>query len=193
MLYLASRSPRRAELLTQVGIPFVVIDVDVDESWLPDEALEQYAARVATLKAREAARQIKGDHVILAADTAGICRGLRLVKPCDRQSALAMLLQMSGNTHTVTTAIAVYHPTSGRLETRTVSSTVSFRTLSRDECEAYWDTGEPQDKAGGYAIQGLGGIFVERLDGSYSGVMGLPLCETALLLKQFDVRVWQTA
>lgn len=193
MLYLASQSPRRATLLQQIGIPFRVADVSVDESWLPDESLEHYVDRIAVLKARAAGKQLTGDHVILAADTAGICGEQRLVKPDNRSDALAMLARMSGSAHTVMTAIAVYHPASGRLATQTVSSTVYFRQLSHEECEAYWDTGEPLDKAGGYAIQGLGGLFVERLDGSYSGVMGLPLCETALLLKQFGVNAWQTA
>lgn len=193
MLYLASLSPRRAELLRQIGVPFTVLDAPVDETWLTDEALDAYVARVSVMKAREAARQL--DHpavTILAADTAGICQGEQLVKPRDQAHAMAMLARMSGQTHTVSTAITLFQPVTHRIETRIVSSTVNFRKLAPEECLAYWRSGEPCDKAGSYAIQGLGAVFVQRLEGSYSGVMGLPLCETALLLQQFGIPVWQT-
>lgn len=192
MLYLASTSPRRAELLQQIGVPFIVTDAPVDERWLPGETLDDYVARVAGMKARQAAQQLDPAAVILAADTAGICHGEPLVKPRDQVHALAMLARMSGQAHTVSTAITVLQASTNRMETRTVSSTVYFRTLTTDECLAYWRSGEPCDKAGSYAIQGLGAVFVQRLEGSYSGVMGLPLCETALLLSQFGIPVWQT-
>jgi septum formation protein len=192
MLYLASQSPRRAELLQQIGVPFKVIDAPVDETWLVNETLDNYVARVSVLKARAAAPLLDAHDVILAADTAGMCDGEPLIKPRDETHALAMLMRMSGRTHTVSTAITVLQVAGGTQETRIVSSHVRFRTLHEIECRSYWASGEPCDKAGSYAIQGLGAIFVERLEGSYSGVMGLPLCETAALLTQFGIPVWHT-
>jgi septum formation protein len=192
MLYLASQSPRRAELLQQIGVPFTVIDAPVDESWLGNETLEDYVARVSILKALAAIPMVASDAIILTADTAGICEGEPLIKPRNEAHALAMLMRMSGQTHTVSTAITVLQVASRKQETRIVSSHVRFRTLRETECRSYWASGEPCDKAGSYAIQGLGGIFVERLEGSYSGVMGLPLCETAALLTHFGIPVWQT-
>ena len=192
MLYLASQSPRRAELLQQIGVPFKVIDAPVDEAWLDNETLDNYVARVSALKAQAAAPLVETHDVILAADTAGMCDGEPLTKPRNEAHALAMLMRMSGRIHTVSTAITVLHVAGGKQETRIISSNVRFRTLHETECRSYWASGEPCDKAGSYAIQGLGAIFVERLEGSYSGVMGLPLCETAALLTQFGILVWQS-
>ncbi len=191
MLVLASQSPRRAALLQQIGVSFTLIDAPVDESWQTDESLDHYVARVSVMKAQQAATMTNPQAIILTADTAGWCRSKPLVKPRDKADAMAMLALMSGSAHTVSTAVTVYQPATKRLETVCVASTVHFRTLSRAECHAYWDSGEPCDKAGSYAIQGLGAVFVRRLEGSYSGVMGLPLCETALLLQQFGISVWQ--
>ncbi len=191
LLYLASASPRRAELLRQIGIDFEVCSVDIDESWPSGEPLAQYVARLAQAKALHAARQLPANTVILAADTAGQCNSKPLVKPVDKADAIQMLKSMSGQAHTVSTAISVCQNT--RVETRVISSEVFFRPISAAEIDAYWASGEPQDKAGSYAIQGKGAIFVERLSGSYSAVVGLPLCETAALLADFGVPCWQTA
>lgn len=189
-LFLASASPRRAELLRQIGVAFAVQTVDVDERWLPGESLAVYVARLAAEKARTAARLLPAGSVVLAADTAGICGDTPLVKPLDEDDAVRMLQLMSGRTHTVSTAISVCH--NEQLATRVVETAVTFRTISPAECRRYWTSGEPQDKAGSYAIQGLGAVFVERIEGSYSGVVGLPLCETATLLAQFGINSWQS-
>lgn len=188
-LFLASASPRRAALLQQAGIPFRLFPVDIDESWLPGETLRDYVSRLAAAKARTAAEQLPAGSVVLAADTAGSCEDHRLVKPLGEDDAVRMLLQMSGRPHTVSTAISVCQ--GQRLETRVVDSTVYFRRLSEAECRRYWATDEPCDKAGSYAIQGYGAVFVERIEGSYSGVVGLPLCETAALLSDFGIACWQ--
>lgn len=188
-LFLASSSPRRAELLQQIGVPFQVCGVAIDESWPPTESLTNYVGRLSREKAQAAAACLPADSVILAADTAGICGDMRLVKPTDKEAAVKMLQTMSGNSHIVSTAISVYCNT--RIETRVVESEVFFRHISTDDIHAYWASGEPCDKAGSYAIQGMGAIFVEKLHGSYSGVVGLPLYETANLLQQFGIHCWQ--
>ncbi len=190
-LFLASRSPRRATLLRQIGVHFYAIDVDVDERWHPNEALNDYVTRLSQEKARAASLFLPANAVVLAADTAGICAGERLNKPHDEAHAVAMLQKMSGRTHTVGTAVSI--SCAGVLDTRVVTSDILFRPLSLKECHNYWASGEPRDKAGGYAIQGLGGVFVERLTGSYSAVVGLPLCETAALLQKFGISCWQPA
>lgn len=190
MLYLASASPRRAALLQQIGVPFRVAPVDIDESWLRGETLENYVGRLAAAKARQGADALPPGSTVLAADTAGECAGEPLLKPRCEADALRMLRRMSGTSHTVSTAISIC--CGERQQTRVVNSTVWFRPLDDAECSRYWATGEPQDKAGSYAIQGLGAVFVERIDGSYSGVVGLPLLETAQLLHTFGIPCWQT-
>lgn len=191
-LFLASRSPRRAELLRQIGVPFTVADGDTDESAREQESLQDYVLRVARDKALAASRQLPDHCTILAADTAGACQGMRLVKPVDEAHATHMLLHMSGKPHTVSTAVCVLSRPSNQILSCVVDTTVQFRIITPDECHAYWLTGEPHDKAGAYAIQGYGGIFVEKLAGSYSGVVGLPLFETAQLLQQCGITAWQT-
>jgi septum formation protein len=188
-LYLASASPRRAELLNQIGIPFQIFPVAIDESWPNHECLEDYVARLSAQKALAAAAQLPAGSVVLAADTAGICGDERLVKPLGEEDAVRMLLEMSGRAHTVSTAISVC--CNDYLETLVVSSQVFFRTITEAECRRYWLSGEPYDKAGSYAIQGLAAVFVARIEGSYSGVVGLPLCETAGLLAKFNINCWQ--
>jgi nucleoside triphosphate pyrophosphatase len=191
-IYLASSSPRRRELLLQIGVPFEVCPADLAEQPLSDEAPDAYVLRAAAEKAdavwgspivREAPRPV------LAADTAVIVDGRVFGKPRDAACALAMLTLLSGRSHRVLTAVAI------RDEARTArllsSSEVRFRATTEAERIAYCATGEPFDKAGAYAIQGRGAIFVERLDGSYSGVMGLPLFETALLLERFGLPAWR--
>jgi septum formation protein len=186
-LVLASASPRRAELLTQLGVTFRVDARDVDETRLPDETVETMVRRLALTKARTAAHG--ATLPVLGADTAVVIDEALLGKPADRVEGLAMLSLLSGRTHEVLTAVAVVQ--GDRCEVRVSRSRVTFREITRDEAEAYWATGEPRDKAGGYGIQGIGGIFAERIEGSYSGIVGLPLAETEALLQAFGVDTWQ--
>ncbi len=188
-IYLASRSPRRCELLAQIGINPKVMAADVDESPDPEEAPAEYVIRLALEKAK-AVQAMLGDHEILpvlAADTAVVTAHKILGKPADRDEALAMMRQLSGRSHKVLTGVALVdaHKVCSRLSV----SHVTFRQVAEAEALAYWNSGEPQDKAGGYAIQGLGAVFVSHLEGSYSGVMGLPLFETAELLRSAGIAV----
>ena len=190
-LYLASGSPRRRELLTQIGVPFTVVSAAIDETPLPHEPAVAYVERLARGKAPAgfvALGQTSGA-CVLGADTAVIVDGQILGKPVDQADALAMLMALSGREHEVLTAIALAD--GQRCECRHVSSRVRFRQVSVEEATTYWHSGEPQDKAGGYAIQGLGSVFVAGLNGSYSAVVGLPVCETAQLLAQFGIPCWQ--
>jgi septum formation protein len=185
---LASVSPRRRELLGQIGVPCALADPDVDEAVLPGESAADYVVRIACAKARSVAA--RGTALpVLAADTIVVVDGVICGKPRDAERGIALLLQLSGRTHTVLTAVAL--EAGGSLQHRLSASEVRFRPLSRAECIAYWESGEPHDKAGGYALQGLGAVFVEHLSGSYSGVVGLPLLETAQLLEAVGVRCWQ--
>ena len=180
-LYLASKSPRRRELLAQIGVTPAVIALELDEAPLAGEAPEDYARRVALDKARAGRALLPAGCAVpvLGADTLVTIDGRILGKPRDAAEAVAMLRLLSGRTHRVLSAVAL----SGREERLALSeSEVSFRAISEGEARAYWASGEPADKAGGYAIQGLGALFVRKLRGSYSGVMGLPLFETAELL-----------
>jgi len=181
-VYLASGSPRRRELLQQIGVSFRVVGAAVDEAVRLAETAPTYVLRLAAAKAEagwEASRD--GTHVpVLAADTAVVLDGRILGKPADGQDALGLLAQLSGRTHEVLTAVALR--TANGLQSRISRSEVTFRSIAAGEARAYWETGEPRDKAGAYAIQGLGAIFIADLRGSYSGVMGLPLFETAELL-----------
>ena len=181
-VYLASGSPRRRELLQQIGVGFRVVETAVDEAVRLAETAPAYVLRLAAAKAEagwDGSRD--GSHVpVLAADTAVVLDGRILGKPADGQDGERMLGQLSGRTHEVLTAIALR--TADGLQSRISRSEVTFRSITAGEARAYWETGEPSDKAGGYAIQGLGAIFIADLSGSYSGVMGLPLFETAELL-----------
>ena len=188
-LYLASGSPRRRELLTQIGVPFTVVSAPIDETPLPGEAPAAYVERLAQAKAVAGFAYTDGAGVVLGADTTVVLDGQILGKPENREEALAMLGDLSKREHQVLTAVAL---TDGqRSISRCVSTTVRFRTISFEEALSYWDSGEPVDKAGGYAIQGLGAVFVSGIEGSYSAVVGLPLSETAELLEQFGVPCWQ--
>lgn len=185
-LILASASPRRCELLAQIGVEFEQQVADINETPEPGESAETYVRRMALEKAR--AVQLAGnfDWQVLGADTVVVVDGIPLGKPQDFTHARQMLEQLSGRMHEVLTAVAL----AGTAEAVVVNrSKVWFRELTETELEAYWETGEPRDKAGSYAIQGLAAIFIERLDGSYSGVMGLPLYETARLLQDFGFQV----
>lgn len=187
-LILASTSPRRAELLRQIGMRFEQTAIDVDESPRPGEVAAEMALRLANAKARAGLATSTDDAVVLAADTLVSIDGEALGKPRDREDGLAMLHRLSGRRHEVYTAVAMAW--SGEIKAFLSVSHVDFRPLTDDEVRAYWDTGEPADKAGGYAIQGHAAAFITRLEGSFSGVMGLPLFETAELLKQAGLSIW---
>jgi septum formation protein len=190
-LYLASGSPRRRELLAQIGVPFLLLQSDIDESVLPDETPHAYVERLARSKATAGLASLgdNADAVVLGADTAVVLEGRILGKPIDRADALQMLSALSGRTHQVVTAVALI--SKQRLVSQVVVSEVSFRAVQPHEMEVYWESAEPLDKAGGYAIQGLASVFVSHLQGSYSAVVGLPLCETAALLAEFEIPCWQ--
>ena len=191
-LYLASGSPRRRELLTQIAVPFTTLSAPIDENLLPDEAPHAYVERLAREKAQAGLVLLddRANAVVLGADTAVVLDGRILGKPADRDEAVATLSALSGREHQVLTAVALASP--GQVRTRVVASQVRFRRLTPAEIEAYWATGEPRDKAGSYAIQGLAAVFVSQLQGSYSAVVGLPLCETAELLAEFAIPCWQS-
>lgn len=189
MLYLASTSARRRELLQQIGLDFSVLKVDVDESALPSESPQTYVQRLALAKAQAGLAQVQGDGLVLAADTTVVIDDEIIGKPEDMDHAIAIWQRLSGRKHQVLTGIAV-----ANAQTRhalCVVTDVYFRQLSLAEMQAYWHTGEPQDKAGAYGIQGKGALFVSKIDGSYSNVVGLPLTETAQMLAQFGYSVWQ--
>jgi len=181
-------SPRRQELLRQIGVPHLVAVPDVDEAVLPGEAAADYVVRIARSKARAVHAQ-GGALPVLAADTIVVVDGRICGKPADREAGVALLAQLSGRTHTVLSAVAL--ASGSTIAHRLSTSEVRFRPLSRAECVSYWESGEPLDKAGGYAIQGRAAAFIEHLAGSYSGVMGLPLFETAQLLSAAGVPYWR--
>ncbi len=188
-LYLASASPRRVQLLQQIGVSFQRLSVTLDETPLADEPPDDYVLRLALAKARAGWERLGNRSLlpVLGADTAVVVDDSILGKPKDRAQGLAMLALLSGREHRVISAVALVQ---GQRETwRVQCSQVLFRAISRQECGAYWDTGESEDKAGAYAIQGRGGAFVRDLKGSYSGVMGLPLFETCELLQEFDIHI----
>ncbi len=190
-IFLASGSPRRRELLRQIGVSFRVLGADLDETVGPGEPPSAYVSRLAQAKAGLGWER-SGDSSgvpVLAADTAVVLDGSILGKPTGSNDAVAMLLQLSGRTHEVLTAVALR--TTAGAQLRVSRSTVRFRVIGPDEARAYWETGEPADKAGAYAIQGYAAIFISDLQGSYSGVMGLPLFETAALLKAAGVTCWR--
>lgn len=182
-LVLASASPRRAELLRQIGVEYSVYPADIDESVVPGEGAEEYVRRVALEKAQ--ALPLTSNQVVLAADTSVVCDHHILGKPQDLSDARRMLGLLSGRSHWVYTAFALRD--AAQMTVSLVATEVFFRNLSPAEIDRYWATEEPQGKAGSYAIQGYGGSFVERIKGSYSAVVGLPLCEVALGLREFGV------
>ena len=189
LLYLASLSPRRHELLLQIGVHHEVISVDVDESARPGEEPAEYVLRLAIAKAEKGRESILNDRSplpVLGADTAVVVDGEILGKPSHREDAREMMHRLSNRTHRVLTGLAL---ATDRVISRMSESLVTFRKLEEGDIERYWRSGEPSDKAGGYGIQGLGAIFVERLEGSYSGVVGLPLYETAELLREAGIRL----
>lgn len=186
-LILASASPRRKELLAQLGIQCFVKAVDIDETPLPNELPLDYVQRVAAEKSAACLALYDGDLPILAADTSVVLNNQIMGKPQNQQHAQEMLQQLSGTTHQVYSAISLRRDLN-HWEAVNITE-VTFRKLTLAEIAAYWQTGEPCDKAGGYAIQGLGSIFIEKISGSFSGVMGLPLFETAQLLEKQGVKI----
>jgi septum formation protein len=182
---LASSSPRRREILEALGLEFSIVSAEVDETPRTGEPADEMVVRLAAAKAGMATAS-PGD-IVIAADTAVVVGGRILGKPADQDECLAMLDALAGRCHKVFTGVALRRDEA----THTVVSQtdVYFREISRDEALAYWQSGEPRDKAGAYAIQGTGGAFVERIEGSYTGVVGLPVFETAALLRKagFDL------
>lgn len=191
-IYLASRSPRRGELLRQIGVDFEVLPSDIDESVAPGEAPEHYVLRLARAKAQACVEAITLRRMpplpVLAADTTVCADGEILGKPENDAQAAAMLRMMSGRWHSVHTGVAV--ALGDRVEVLLCSTQVEMKTLSETEIAAYIATGEPRDKAGAYGIQGLAGAFVSRIEGSFTGVMGLPVFETAQLLGKFGLNLF---
>ncbi|MEQ9544698.1 MAG: Maf family protein [Marinobacter sp.] len=186
-IILASASPRRAELLTQIGLPFHTRPVDIDETPQGDESPSNYVERLAREKA--VAGVSDSAEIVIGSDTSVVLGGDILGKPVNAADAEATLSRLSGHTHQVMTAVAL--ATAGQCFTCVVITDVTFRELCTEEIRAYIASGEPMDKAGSYGIQGLGGIFVKEIRGSYSAVVGLPLQETATLLAQAGYPVWK--
>lgn len=202
IVYLASSSPRRQQLLAQLGVGFEIVHPHVDESQMPNESAHDYVARLALDKAR-AGRQLLRDKIdlpVVGADTCIVLGEEIIGKPRDKQHCVELLVRMSGTNHWVYSSVAIIASAKSRqtggeggIEICKVnSSEVFFRDIGKDEAECYWRSGEPRDKAGGYAIQGLGAVFVSKINGSYSGIMGLPLFETAELLKEVGINVLRT-
>jgi septum formation protein len=180
-LHLASTSPRRREILQSLGLNFEVAMVETDERPVNGESAENLVLRLASAKAEAAT----GAEYVLGSDTVVVLDDRVLGKPIDKDDAVDMLLSLSGRSHTVLTGVALKTPDGTSV---VLSKTdVRFREIDRDEAIRYWHSGEPRDKAGGYGIQGVGGMFVKSINGSYSGVMGLPVFETVELLKSAGI------
>jgi septum formation protein len=190
---LASASPRRGELLRQIGVSYVVRPADLDEAERAGESPAEYVERLARAKAEwvwQARQQARLEPLpVLGSDTTVTVDGLVLGKPQDEAALLNTFARLSGREHEVLSAVALV--TASGIQARLSRTRVRFRIVTSDEARSYWATGEPCDKAGGYAIQGYGAVFIESIAGSYSGVMGLPLAETAELLVAAGVQVWQ--
>lgn len=194
ILCLASASPRRRELLMQIGVPHLVQPADLDETPLIGEAPADYVERLARAKAQTVWRDRQFNDAVslpvLGADTTVTIDGQVLGKPNDETALRAMFERLSGREHEVWSAVALANER-GTVSRRSCTR-VKFRLITAAEVACYWASGEPRDKAGGYAIQGLGAVFVERIEGSYSGVVGLPLLETAALLVAAGIGVWHS-
>ncbi len=180
-LILASSSPRRRELLEQIGCDFSPLSVDIDERPFEGESPSAFVTRMAAEKSQAGRLKSGQEQAVLGADTIVVLEGEIMGKPTDERHAAEMLARLSGRTHEVLSAISLRSNSHQQVLS---ANQVTFREITESEMHDYWLSGEPKDKAGGYGIQGLGAIFIKHLEGSYSGVMGLPLFETALLLKQ---------
>ncbi len=194
-IYLASGSPRRRELLQQIGVQFEVIAASVEEKIKSGETELAYVQRLALEKAQAGLAQVQREKCslapVLGADTLGILDNNILEKPKDANDAAEILRSLSGRTHQVITAVALISPE--KMATAYSITQVSFRSITENEIKEYWLTGEPRDKAGGYAIQGLGAVFVKSIQGSYSNVVGLPIEICCELLSQFDISWWHSS
>jgi septum formation protein len=189
-LILASASPRRVDILNQIGVRFSVAPTDINESQLINESSAEFVCRLASQKAKTGYDSHIGSQSALGADTIVLCDEQIFGKPKDYSDSKRMLGQLSGRAHKVISAVAI----NNGVESVVLMSETSviFRIISEQEFLNYWSTGEPVGKAGSYAIQGLGSIFVESIQGSYSGVVGLPIAETCRLLRHFEVPIWQS-
>lgn len=186
-IHLASSSPRRLEILTAMGLRFTAAGVDIDETRYEGEPVADMVVRLAIAKAAAARENLDQSLPIIGADTAVVIGDQVLGKPGSQDEAVQMLASLSGRSHTVLTGVALDY--AGMVRTTTSLTEVRFREISPDEAQSYWQSGEPLDKAGAYAVQGIAGIFVEELSGSYSGVVGLPVFETAALLADAGLEV----
>jgi len=186
-LHLASTSPRRREILAALGLTFSSAGVELDEYRRDGESAQDMVLRLAAAKA--VAADVDDLTIVIGADTVVVLGGVVYGKPANREDCLAMLHDLSGRTHQVMTGVAVRSPAGVRTELSVTE--VRFREISPDEARAYWQSGEPRDKAGAYAIQGKGGVFATAISGSYSGVVGLPVFETAELLRHAGLDVLQ--
>jgi len=186
---LASASPRRQELLGQIGLRFMLLPQDIDETRLPREAAADYVRRMAGEKALAGIQDVgrPAGLPVLAADTTVVCNEAVLEKPLSQDDAVRMLQLLSGRSHEVLTAVALASENSPRVQLAISRTLVSFRNISLAEAKAYWETGEPADKAGAYGIQGMGAMFVSHIEGSYTNVVGLPLFETLQLLASVGI------
>ena len=197
-LYLASQSPRRAQLLQQIFVEFERLNINVDEAHLADELPLDYVDRLARAKAAAGWQRLVDKQLpklpVLGADTAVVLDGVIMGKPENQQQGVAMLTALSGRSHQVMSGVCVYYGVKEDkplLYSEVSITDVTFRTLSEGEIIDYWRSGEPCDKAGGYGIQGRAAVFVERLEGSYSSVVGLPLFETTQLLTRIELALQQ--
>jgi len=192
-LYLASTSPRRSELLAQIGVQISIFSVDTDESPIVGEIPSAYVLRLAEAKAQAGWEYMVANRLpelpVLGADTTVVLGDRALGKPVNQEDCIQSLMSLSGRTHQVLTAVAIKK--ANVVVSELSVTNVTFKELTPDLLEQYWLTGEPQDKAGGYGIQGFGAVFVDKIEGSYSGVVGLPIEKTVLLLNQFNVGMWQ--
>ena len=188
-LILASASPRRKELLDQIGVSYIVHPVDIDETPKDREVALDYVCRVAAEKSAACVSELIDFLPVLAADTSVVLDGQIMGKPKNREHAMTMLSQLSGKTHNVYSAISLRSQCENKHFQALSKTEVRFRNISPEEIQSYWDTGEPKGKAGAYAIQGLASVFVESIKGSFSGVVGLPLFETAELLSKQGIKI----
>lgn len=187
-IILASASSRRQTLLKQIGVTFEVMTVDIDETPRKHELPHHYVKRLSEEKARTAFEQSTKQRPVLGADTTVAINGMVLGKPQHQEEAIDMLMMLSGKTHQVMTAVTVLNQ---QCEQSIVNITeVTFANITRQQAHTYWQTGEPSDKAGAYAIQGLAAVWITNIKGSFSSVMGLPLYETAQLLRAFNIATW---
>ena len=187
-IILASSSPRRESILRGIGIQFIKCPAHIDESVLPGEKADRYVRRMAEAKAKKIANPQKNKPV-LGADTIVLIDDTILGKPKNREQALRYIALLSDRTHSVLTSVALVHR--DRCKSIVARAEVTFRKISKREAILYWETGEPKDKAGGYGIQGVGGIFIDRIEGGHGTVIGLPVLETEKLLRLFNVETWR--